>query len=56
MSVEYAQLNHDNNRHSANGDLGDHSTNGDHIAEADNSVSIDTGDQGEGTCDPAPDS
>ncbi|XP_041831004.1 platelet endothelial cell adhesion molecule [Melanotaenia boesemani] len=58
VSVEYAQLNHDNNRHSDHSNHsnhGDHSADGDHIAETDNSVSTDTGDQGEGTCDPAPD-
>ncbi|KAM4530647.1 platelet endothelial cell adhesion molecule [Odontesthes bonariensis] len=56
VSVEYAQLNHDNDQHSDHSNHGDHSANVDHPTEIDNSVSIDTGDQGGETCDSTPDS
>ncbi|XP_061567800.1 platelet endothelial cell adhesion molecule isoform X2 [Cololabis saira] len=53
VSVEYAQLNHDADQP---GDQlptnhGGHSPNSDHVMEINNSVCIDTGDQGEGNCD-----
>uniref|UniRef100_A0A1A8MZW8 Platelet endothelial cell adhesion molecule n=1 Tax=Nothobranchius pienaari TaxID=704102 RepID=A0A1A8MZW8_9TELE len=55
VSVEYAQLNHDNGQHCDNSNNGDHCTDTDHVAEADNSVSVNTGDQDGGACDSPPD-
>lgn len=51
VSVEYAQLNHDQHTESIN--HGDHSQN--NGTEADNSTSVDTGTQDGGDCDPASD-
>ncbi|XP_069005842.1 platelet endothelial cell adhesion molecule [Embiotoca jacksoni] len=47
VSVEYAQLNHDNDPPSEHSNHGDHSVNDNRIDEIDNSVSVDTADCGE---------
>lgn len=44
VSVEYAELNHDANRHSHHSNHGDHSINDVHVDETDNSVTADTAD------------
>ncbi|CAG5897603.1 unnamed protein product, partial [Menidia menidia] len=54
-SVEYAQLNRDDEQHNDHSNHGDDSVNNDHTTETDNSVSVDVGDQGGETCDSVPD-
>ncbi|KAA8584925.1 hypothetical protein FQN60_003619 [Etheostoma spectabile] len=54
-SVEYAQLNHDTDHHSDHGNHADHSVQDDYIDDIDDSVHINTADQGECKHDPMPD-
>lgn len=53
--MEYAQLNHDTDHHSDHGNHGDHSVQDDYIDEIDDSVHINTADEGELNHDPMPD-
>ncbi|XP_031176796.2 platelet endothelial cell adhesion molecule isoform X2 [Sander lucioperca] len=53
-SVEYAQLNHDTDHHSDHGNHADHSVPDDYIDDIDDSVHINTADQGECKHDPMP--
>ncbi|XP_034749204.1 platelet endothelial cell adhesion molecule isoform X1 [Etheostoma cragini] len=54
-SVEYAQLNHDTDHNSDHGNHADHSVQDDYIDDIDDSVHINTANQGECIHDPVPD-